>query len=242
MADSGRRRALVTGGAVRVGGRIAGALARNGYDVAVHANDSVEAARLAVAEFCAAGASSEVFQADLRRAEQIGPLVAEAAAFLGGLDLLVCSAAAFQREAPGGLTAEAWDALFSLNARAPYLCARAAAPLMDPGASIINVVDVAGLEAWPGYVTYAASKAALISLTRSLAVALAPDIRVNGVAPGPVLSPEAAGEAERAALDALTLPGLSGSPTDVAEAVLYLDRASYVTGQILRVDGGQTLR
>lgn len=242
MTDKGRRRALVTGGAVRVGRTIAETLARSGYDVGVHAFRSLEAGRSAVAEMGALGSRTQIFQADLRQADQIETLLHEAATFLGGLDLLVCSAATFERETSDGLTAEAWDDLFALNARAPYLCARAAAPLMKPGGSIVNVVDVAGLEAWPGYVTYAASKAALVSQTRSLAVALAPDIRVNGVAPGPVLPPEGTGEAETAALDELTLPGLSGSPTDVAEAVLYLDRASYVTGQILRVDGGQTLR
>ena len=113
---------------------------------------------------------------------------------------------------------------------------------MERGASIVNVIDVAGLAEWPGYVSYAASKAALVSVTRSLAVALAPDVRVNGVAPGPVLPSEAADEVERAALADLTLPGLRGTPSDVSEAILYLDSATYVTGQILRVDGEQHLK
>jgi len=242
MAADDRRRALVTGGAVRVGRSIGGALAEAGYDVAVQYHGSAGEADAAVREFCREGVRAERFQHDLRDASGIPALVDDVVSFLGGLDLLVCSAATFVREPGAGVTVQAWDDLFSLNARGPYFCARAAVPHMSAGASIVNIIDVAAFEAWPGYVTYSASKAALASLTKSLAVALAPEIRVNGIAPGPVLPPETADDAQKSALRELTLPGLQGSPTDIARAVLYLDGANYVTGQILRVDGGQSLK
>ena len=242
MSETERRAALVTGGGVRVGREIVTALGRAGYDVAVHFHSSASAAAETVAKVQTAGGRAASFRADLRDPAQIDAMVEEAAAFLGRLDLLVCSAATFRREPPDGLSATEWDDVFDLNARAPYLCVRASLPYLGADASIVNVADVAGLESWPGYVTYAASKAALISLTRGLASALAPNVRVNAVAPGPVLPTEDADEAEREALDELTLPGLKGTASDVASAVLYLADASYVTGQVLRVDGGQRLR
>ena len=242
MAIKGRRKALVTGGAVRVGRSIGAALAEAGYDVAVHYHASAAEAEDAVRAFRGVGARAERFGHDLRDANGIAGFVDEAVAFLDGLDLLVSSASAFMREDAAGVEPDEWSGLFALNARAPYYCARAAAGHMGGSGSIINIIDVAAFEAWPGYVTYAASRAALASLTRSLAVALAPGIRVNGIAPGPVLPPDGADEAERSALRDLTLPGLEGTPADIAQAVLYLDGATYVTGQILRVDGGQSLK
>jgi pteridine reductase len=242
VAKEERRKALVTGGAVRVGRSISAALAGADYDVAVHYHSSALAAKETVQALRSAGARAEAFQYDLMKAAGIGGFVDEAVAWLGGLDLLVCSAAAFRPEDQAGLTPPQWDGLFGVNARAPYFCARAAAVHMGDGASIINILDVAAFEVWPAYATYAASKAALASLTRSLAVALAPGIRVNGIAPGPILAPDGADEAERSGLRDLTLPGLDGTPDDLTQAVLYVDGAAYVTGQILRVDGGQSLK
>lgn len=242
MTASARPRALVTGGAVRVGRAISTALARAGYDVLVHYHSSEAAAEDAVSELRASGARAVAARADLADPPQIAvPFDAVEAAF-GGLDLLVNNAAIFPRHEPLEASPEDWDRVFALNARAAFLCCQEAAKRMESGA-IVNILDTGASQAWPAYVPYVASKAALASVTRGLAAALAPRIRVNGVAPGPVLLPEGAdGEAERLAAARRTAVGRVGRPQDVAEAVLYLAGAGYVTGEILRVDGGQHLR
>lgn len=238
----GRPRALVTGGAVRVGRSIAGALAGAGYDLVLHYHSSGEAADRAAGQLRETGARVVTARADLTDPDQIaGPFEVALEAF-GGLDLLVNNAAIFPRTDPLEATAEDWDRVFALNARAAFLCSTEAARRMERGV-IVNIVDTGFAQAWPGYVPYVASKAALASVTRGLAAALAPRIRVNGVAPGPVLLPdEADGEAEREAAARRTVLDRVGAPEDVAEAVLYLAGAEYVTGEILRVDGGQHLR
>lgn len=242
--EAGRKTALVTGGGVRVGRAISLALGAEGWRVAVHYRRS-EARALEVVELLeASGSGGVALQADLSDSEQISRLIRNVKSELGGLDLLVNSAAAFPRHDPLTVSAEEWNALFDLNLRAPFLCAREAAKLMMEvsGGSIVNLVDTGADEAWPGYVPYVASKAGLVSVTRGLARAFAPSIRVNGVAPGPVLLPP--GEDSPAhvkAAGARTVLGRVGTPEDVAEAVLYLAGARYVTGEIIRVDGGQHL-
>ena len=237
-----RPRAVVTGGAVRVGRAIAIGLARAGYDVLVHYHASAEAAKETAGILRTAGARAEVAGADLTRPDQIvRPFEAADEAF-GGIDLLVNNAAIFPRADPLDATADDWDRVFALNARAAFLCSQEAARRMEGGA-IVNIVDTGATLAWPAYVPYVASKAALASVTRGLAAALAPRIRVNGVAPGPVLLPDGAdGEPERTAAARRTALGRVGTAEDVAEAVVYLAGARYVTGEILRVDGGQHLR
>ncbi len=237
-----RPRALITGGAVRVGRAIALGLARAGYDVLVHYHASADAAEETARALRAAGARAETIRADLTRPEQVArPFEAADAAF-GGLELLVNNAAIFPRVDPLDATADDWDRVFALNARAAFLCSQEAARRMERGA-IVNIVDTGASQAWPAYVPYVASKAALASVTRGLAAAFAPRIRVNGVAPGPVLLPEGDdGEADREAAGRRTALGRVGVPEDVAEAVVYLAGADYVTGEILRVDGGQHLR
>lgn len=241
IADT-RRRALVTGGAVRVGRAIAVALAGAGYDIVLHYHTSAEPAARTAEALRAGGARVETSEADLTDPRQIPRPFQAALEALGGLDLLVNSAAIFPRVDPLVATAEDWDRVFALNARAAFLCSQEAARRMERGA-IVNIVDTGASQAWPAYVPYVASKAALVSVTRGLAAAFAPRIRVNAVAPGPVLLPEGAdGEAEREAAARRTAMGRVGTPEDVAEAVLYLARARYVTGEVLRVDGGQHLR
>jgi len=236
------RRALVTGGAVRVGRAIALALGHAGYHVAVHYHGSREAADEVVETIRASGREAHALRADLSDPEAVPGLVEQAAERLGGLHLLVNSAAIFPRGRPEEVTLESWDRVFALNARAPFLCAREAAARMAEGGSIVNIADVAAFEAWPAYAPYAASKAAIVSLTRSLALAWAPRLRVNAVAPGPVLLPPGSTEEERSRAAANTALGRVGSPEDVAGAVLYLDAAEFVTGEIVRVDGGEHLR
>lgn len=240
---SGSRRALVTGGAVRVGRAVALALGRAGWDVVVHYHASEAGARQTVAELRGLDRDAVALRADLRDTGTVAPLFRRVEERWGGLDLLVNGAAVFPRARPRDVTERGWDEVFALNARAPFFCARAAADLMGPGGgSIVNIGDVAAFEGWPSYVPYAATQAALVSLTRGLALAWAPRVRVNAVAPGPVLLPEGATEAEVREAAGRTALGRVGSPEDVADAVLYLATAEYVTGEVLRVDGGAHLR
>jgi pteridine reductase len=237
-----RPRALVTGGAVRVGRAIAEVLAGAGYDLVLHYHSSSAAAEELSERLRAKGARTFLAQGDLSDPAQIRRPFDVVDRELGGLELLVNSAAIFPRHDPLEVDAAEWDRVFALNARAPMLCSQAAAHRMERG-SIVNIIDTGATEAWPGYVPYVASKAALASLTRGLAAAFAPRIRVNGVAPGPVLLPETAdGESERSAAARRTALGRVGTAEDVAEAVLFLANAEYVTGEILRVDGGQHLK
>jgi len=236
------RCALVTGGAVRVGRAISLALGEAGYDVAVHYASSAMAAAEVEAAVLECGRRAVKLQADLMDPEEAEGLVTRAIDELGRLDLLVNNAAIFPHAQPEEVSPEDWDRVFALNARAPFFCSRAAARVMpDAGGCIVNIADSGAGEGWPGYAPYVASKAALVSLTRSLARAWAPRIRVNAVAPGPVLLPESYDQEAREKAAARTALGRLGRAGDVAEAVLYLDRAKYVTGEVLFVDGGARL-
>ncbi len=241
---TGRPRALVTGGAVRVGRAITEALADAGYDLMIHYHSSADQAAHAADQVGAGGARVDTVKADLSDPRQIVKPFEAMERVFGGLDLLVNSAAIFPRVDPMEATDTDWDTVFALNARAPFLCCQQAARLMGAaGGAIVNIVDTGATEAWPNYVPYVASKAALASLTRGLAAAYAPHIRVNGVAPGAVLLPENEdGEGARVAASRRTVLGRTGSAEDVAAAVVYLAGATYVTGEILRVDGGQHLK
>ena len=244
-AGSGEpRQALVTGGAVRVGRAIALALGKAGWRVAIHYRGSERAAAGVLRELEEVGHGGVCLQADLSDPVAVQALVPEAASRLGGLDLLVNNAAIFPRHDPLSVSPEDWDRLFDVNLRAPFFCAREAAKLMlaGDGGSIVNIIDTGADEAWPGYVPYVATKAGLASVTRGLARAFGPKVRVNGVAPGPVLLPvgEDSEAYRRRAADRTVLERL-GAPEDVADAVLYLADARYVTGEIIRVDGGQHL-
>lgn len=237
------RRALVTGGGVRVGRAISLALGREGYQVAIHYRTSQGDAAATVRDLKRMGARTLAIRADLGDPAEIEHLFEEVDEGLGGLDLLVNSAAIFPRSDPLSVTPGEWDHVFQVNARAPFLCAQQAARRMAAGSSIVNIADTGFDEAWPGYVPYVASKAALVSQTVGLARAWAPDIRVNAVAPGPVLLPESeSGDTEREAAEGRTVLGRLGAPKDVAQAVLFLDRAPYVTGEVIRVDGGHHLK
>jgi pteridine reductase len=238
--------ALVTGGGVRVGRAIVLALAASGRDVIVHHGRSVEEARATAERARELGVRAEPIRADLRDPDRIDRMFDEVRDRFGSLELLVNSAAIFPRARPEDVSVEAWDEVFATNARAPFLCAVRARELMtdaeaEAGPSIVNVADVGAFEGWPSYAPYAASKAALVSLTRSLARAWAPSIRVNAVAPGPVLLPTDADDEARERAAASTVMKRIGRPEDVAEAVLYLDRARYTTGEVVRVDGGYHL-
>jgi pteridine reductase len=237
------RVALVTGAARRVGRAIAVALAGRGMRVAVHHHASPDEADEVVRELKAAGGEGWAVRADLRDAAAAEQLVRDTAAHFGALDVLVNSAAIMLRTPVDEVTVEQWDEIMALNLRAPFFCARAAAKVMgERGGAIVNIADLAGLEAWPAYVPHGISKAGVIHLTSALARTLAPHIRVNAVAPGAVLLPANWTPADQAHMEKTTPLGRIGSPADVAQAVLYLLEADYVTGDTLIVDGGRHIR
>ena len=236
------RVALVTGAGRRLGQAVAVALGAAGARVAVHHHGSVEGARDTAHRITEAGGEARLFRADLREAEAPAALVNAVAAEMGGLHVLVNSAAVMERTPIGSVTPAQWDAMMALNLRAPFFAAQAAAPHMRDGGVIVNVADLAAYETWPAYVPHGISKAGVVQLTRAMARALAPAVRVVGVAPGVVLLPEGWDDAVADRLAATTPLGRPGTPEDVVRAVLYLLDADYVTGETLVVDGGRRVR
>jgi pteridine reductase len=236
---------LVTGGARRVGAVIARTLHAAGYDLALHCRHSVAEAETLAAELERQRADSTlVLQADLSDPDAPAALVDTLLAQAGRLDALVNNASAFFPTPVGSATLAQWDELFASNARAPFFLAQAAAPaLREARGAIVNLVDIYAERALADHPIYCMAKAALAAMTRALALDLAPEVRVNGVAPGAVLWPgDGKPHADQEALLARTPLGRSGSPEDVAGAVLWLVRdAPFVTGQVLPVDGGRVL-
>jgi pteridine reductase len=237
---------LVTGAARRLGRAIALRLARTGRAVAVHYLGSRAEAEATAAEALEAGASAaEVFRADLSRASAPAKLVAAVERCFGPVDVLVNNASIFRPARAGAAAARDIDEHLALHARAPYLLSLACAPGMRRRGrgSVVNLGDIHALAPLGGHASYVASKAALHALTRALARDLAPQIRVNAVAPGAILLPDGTPPARRRALERRIPLGRLGTPEEIAEAVAFLvDGASFVTGHILPVDGGRLLR
>ena len=236
-----RGAALVTGAARRIGRTIALELAKAGFDVAVHHNNSEADAAATVREIEALGRRAVALQADLTDEAAARRLIPEAADRLGPLTLLVNNASVFEDDRVGGLTRDSWDKHIETNLRAPIVLAEEFAARAPDGSCIVNLLDQRVRKPDPRFFSYSLSRAGLWWATRTLAQALAPRIRVNGVGPGPTLpsihqTPEEfADEAEN------TLLQRPGDPAEVAKAVLYLVDAPLVTGQMIAVDGGQHL-
>jgi pteridine reductase len=235
--------ALVTGGAVRVGRSISLGLAGAGYRVVVHYRGSTEAAESLVAEIRDGGGSSIAVQGDLARLDEVERVAREAEAAFGGVDLLVNNASVFPEERIGEVDEPLWDHTLAVNLKAPFFLTQALAPGMRARGSgvVVNIADLAGVQAWKGYAVHGISKAGLIHFTRIAARALAPEVRVAAVAPGTVLPPESATPHEVEQLARRTPLQRIGSPEDVVRAVLYLARADFVTGTVLTVDGGRAV-
>jgi 3-oxoacyl-[acyl-carrier protein] reductase/pteridine reductase len=233
-----RPRALVTGGAIRLGRAIALGLAASGMDVAIGYHRSAAAARATVRDLEAAGARALAVRADLADPPAARRLVATAGRALGGLDVLVNSAARFARTPLETATPAQYDALLDVNLRGAFFCAQAAAAAMAGGGHIVNVGDVITALARPGWVPYTLSKAGIEAMTRGLAVELRPrGIAVNCVAPGAVLKPDWLPPARWRRIT----KDHAGRPEDVVAAVVFFATCpTYITGQILRVDGGET--
>ena len=238
--------ALVTGGARRVGAEIVRHLHAAGAAVAIHCHQSRAEAQALAAELNAARAGSAlVCTADLLQTETLRPLVAGVVAQLGSLAILVNNASSFYPTPLATLTGAQWHDLMGTNLAAPLFLAQAAASeLKRAHGLIVNIADIHGLRPLPQYLAYSTAKAALIHLTRGLARELAPEVRVNAVAPGPVLWPEAELNAtQKEEIISRTLLQRAGTPADVARAVrFFATDAPFVTGQILSVDGGRSQR
>jgi pteridine reductase len=236
------RVALVTGGARRVGAAIVRALAEHGCRVVIHAAQSMDEAERLADAMRANGADARVVRADLRGREAPAELVREAVEQFGRLDIVVNSAANFLHAPLEAITPQLWDEAFALNARAPFFVAQEAARHLPDGGVILNIVDHLAFETMPTMAAHAASKAALVHVTRTLARALAPRIRVNAIAPGLVAAPESWGSAELMRFLRDVPLGRAGSESDVAHAVRWLIDATYVTGIVLPVDGGRGVK
>ena len=235
------RVALVTGAGVRVGRAIAEELGRAGATVAVHYARSGNGARATERAIRAAGGRARIFSADLRAADAATALVHAVTAWAGRLDVLVCSAAGFDRRPFEQIDGQAWNDMLTLNLEAPFRLAQAAAPeLRRRRGVIVNILDVAAFHAWAGYAHYAAAKAGLAMVTRVLALELAPRVRVCGVAPGTVAFPADYPAADRARVLSRIPLRRVGRPADVAGAVRFLCGASYITGSVIMVDGGRS--
>ena len=241
--DPRGRVALVTGGVRRVGRALTLALAGRGARVAIHHHDSGADASTLVDELRAGGVDAAAFRADLRAADAPEQLVRDVVAHFGTIDILINSAAVMLRTPLDEVTTEVWDEMFALNLRAPFFCARAAARAMgERGGVIVNMADLAGLETWPAYAPHGISKAGVIHMTSALARILAPRVRVNAIAPGAVLLPEGWSADDAAHLERSTPLGRLGNPSDVAQTMMYLIEADYVTGDTIVVDGGRHIR
>ena len=233
---------LVTGSARRLGRAVALHLAEEGADVVIHYRSSRAEAEEVVAQIEKLGLRAVALQADLTSVSEIKRLFDDTSKLFGRLDVLVNSAANFLHTKFETTTEETWDASLDANLKAPFFCSQAAAPLLKQSGRgvIINFSDVGGLLGWPSYIPHCISKAGVIMLTRCLAKALAPEIRVNAIAPGTITVP---GDPPELGADFIKRAPLhrSGTPSDVASAVSFLIHSDFITGQILVLDAGRTL-
>jgi pteridine reductase len=231
----------VTGAGKRLGRAVALRLAAEGADLAVHYRGSDEGARKVVAEIEKLGRRAVAMRAELTSVEEIRALVQKVAHEFGRIDVLVNSAANFLASSMISTTEETWDASLDTNVKGPFFLAQAAAPwLRRANGVIVNFADTGGILGWPGYIAHSVSKAGMIMLTRTLAKALAPEVRVNAIAPGTITMPGDPPEWEQEFVKIAPLKK-TGTPEDVAEAVGYLVSAKFLTGHVLVLDGGRTL-
>jgi len=236
--------ALVTGAGRRIGRVIALSLDGAGANVIVNYHRSKAGAQSAARAIEAQGVKALALRADVSRPEQVGAMFRAVERHFGRLDVLVNNAGIFFPVSWDRLSEKDWDKILGTNLKGTFFCAQAAARMMrrQKSGRIINISSLGGLQAWPEYIHYGASKAGVISMTHSLAKALAPDIQVNSVAPGTILFP---GEARDKRIDRIigaTPLKKAGRPEDIAEMVLFLaTRSDFITGQVFVVDGGKSI-
>ena len=234
--------ALVTGAAKRIGRSVALRLAAEGADVIVNYRSSKAEADDVVAQIIAMGRRSIGVQGNVAKRSDVLALFATVEKEFGRLDILVNNAGIFFSAQFEQMTEQQWDTILDTNLKSQVLCSQAAAPMLRRGGQgrIINFASLGGLLAWPAYTPYCVSKAGVIMLTRCLARALAPEITVNAIAPGTI---SFSGDAPEIAEDFIRRAPLrrTGGPEDIEEAVIFLARSPFMTGQVIVVDGGRTL-
>lgn len=235
------RVALVTGAGRRLGEAMARALSGRGMTIAIHHHASAAGAASLRDEVVAAGGRAACFAADLADPNAAIALPRRVADEFGRLDVLVNSAAIMRRLSFEATTPSDYDAILDLNLRSVFFCTQGAAPALRAAhGKVVNMADLSGLEAWPGFAAHSVSKAGVVMLTRVLARALAPEVTVNALAPGAVLVPEEYDAEERARLARAAPLRRLGAPSDVTAALLYLlEGGDFVTGEVLAVDGGR---
>jgi NAD(P)-dependent dehydrogenase (short-subunit alcohol dehydrogenase family) len=236
--------ALVTGAGRRIGRVIALTLARAGADLVVHYNESKEGAQTAAREIERLGNQAMTARADVSRPKQVAALLRAVEKRFGRLDLLVNNAGVFFPVKWDQLDEDDWDKMLGINLKGAFFCAQAAARVMrrHGHGRIVIISSLGGLQAWPDYIHYCASKAGVVSLTRSLAKALAPHIQVNSIAPGTILFPGDKRDAKMQRIIRGTPLRKAGRPEDIAEMVLFLaTRSDFITGQVFVVDGGKSI-
>jgi pteridine reductase len=235
--------AVVTGGAVRLGKALALALAEQGARLVIHYASSAGPAQETVAEIKAMGSDALAVQADFSQSGQAPSIVERAIAHFGQVDILVNSAAIFEPGKWDDTTEANWNRHFAINLKSPFFLSQAFAKHVGPErpGHIVNIADWRGVRPGIGHVAYTLTKAALIAMTKSLALALAPNIQVNAIAPGMILPPPGKDQSylER---QAGKIPAQRvGSPQEIAQALLFLLRSDFVTGELIFVTGGQHL-
>lgn len=234
--------ALVTGGARRIGRAISLGLAEAGYDVVVNAQTSAQEAEQVVREIKRLGQRGHVVMGDVSDAETVASLAQTVKREYGRLDLLVNNASTFEARPFLEVEEAEWDRVMAVNLKAPFMLARALSELLEHAeGAIINLVDLSAIQPWVEYPHHSVSKAGLLHLTRVMARALAPRVRVNAIAPGTVL---AADNQSPEVLDRIrkqSALGKLGTPEDVVRTVLFLARSTFMTGEVVVVDGGRLL-
>jgi NAD(P)-dependent dehydrogenase (short-subunit alcohol dehydrogenase family) len=235
------RVALVTGAAKRLGRAVALRLAQEGADVAIHYGKSAADAKEVVEQITKLGRRSAAFSAELTDVGAIRKLVGDVVAHFGRLDILINSAANFLETKFAETPESTWDGSLDTNLKAPFFCSQAAAPHLAKSGrgAIINFSDIGGLMGWREFLPHSISKAGVIMLTRVLAKELAPNVRVNALAPGTITMPGDPPEWQRDFIKRAPLQR-SGRPDEIADAVMYLITAEFVTGHVLVIDGGRS--
>jgi len=234
---------LVTGGAKRIGRAIALAVARHRARIAISYRTSAPDAHRTLKELAQLGAQALAVRADLSKPAEVRRLMARIQQRFGGLDVLVNSAATFERTPLAALSEREWDAALDTNLKGPFLCALYASRLMKQrGGKIINLADWAGIRPYRDYLPYCVSKAGVIGLTKALAKELAPSIQVNAIAPGPILPPAGMSEQDRRRIVQRVPLKRWGNPQDIVNTVLFLiEGTDFMTGSTIFVDGGQLI-
>ncbi len=238
--------ALITGGAVRVGRAITLGLAQAGAHVVINYNHSAAEAEVTAADARALGVETLPFQCDVADFAAVDAMAAAISERFGGVDIIVNSASHFGKTpfpSSDPAVRDTWQRVTRILVDGPYAVCNALAPemLARGGGAIVNIVDLAAFEPWRNFAAHGVGKAALVALTRQMALELAPTIRVNAVAPGNVLPPSGLSQAQVDRLASRSLLKRWGTPEDVAHAVRFLIEADFITGEVLVVDGGELL-